>query len=61
MNLTTFLDFRGLATFFNGLKNLFATKDSVTQIETDTNMYVIDVDPNLLEFDKDALIEESDN
>ena len=33
----SFLDFHGLTTFFNALKNLFATKEAVQQVEYNTN------------------------
>ena len=52
-----FLDFHGLSTFFAQLKNLFATKSDVTQVQDDTNLYITEVDYSQLEFDKTALIE----
>lgn len=52
----SFLDFHGLTTFFNALKNLFATKEAVQQVEDDTNEFITEVDYSELEFDKTAII-----
>lgn len=53
-----FLDIIGLSTFLDQLKLLFATKTAVETIETDTNLYVIDVDYSQISFPTSESYEE---
>lgn len=51
-----FLDLTGLNTFLNQLKGLFATKDAVSDVEIDTNTYILNVDYSILEFDTSEIV-----
>lgn len=54
--MTKFLDFAGLATFLDQLKERLATTAEVTQVEDDTNTYVTNIDYSELEFDKKEIV-----
>ena len=46
-----FLDFHGLGTFLEQLSNLFATKKAVTELKTNTDPYILNIDyENTLKF-----------
>jgi len=51
-----FLDQAGLNTFFTQLKNIFATKASVTDVKESTDPYIFDIDYTLLEFNTNQII-----
>lgn len=52
-----FLDSAGLATFFTQLKGLFATKESVTEVKTNTDPYIFEIDyDTVLKFNTDLII-----
>ena len=52
-----FLDFTGLSTLFNQLKQIVASKAEVAQVEEDTDTYVLNVDyDNTLAFDVSEII-----
>ena len=51
-----FLDKTGAATFLAQLKGLFATKAAVTELKTNTDPYIFDIDYSVLEFDTDFII-----
>lgn len=51
-----FLDLTGLNTFLNQLRELFATKATVDDIENDTNTYILSVDYSILEFDTSEIV-----
>lgn len=52
-----FLSDTGLSHFFNKLKDLFATKTAVADVESDTNTYILNVDYSTLEFDTTEIVE----
>lgn len=55
------LDFHGLTTFFTELKKVFATKDAVTEVKENTDLYILDIDyENTLAFDTTEIITEED-
>ena len=54
--MNTFLDFHGLSTFFDQLKNLFATKSSVNEVKVNTDPFILDIDYSELEFNKELII-----
>ena len=51
-----FLDFNGLTTLFNRIKQIFANIAEIKQVEDDTNMYVLNIDYSLLSFDTSEII-----
>ena len=51
-----FLDRHGLNTFFEQLKELFATKEAVAEVKTNTDPYIFDIDYTVLEFNTDQLV-----
>lgn len=51
-----FLDLTGLATFFTQLKGLFATKEAVAEVKTNTDPYIFDIDYTKLEFNTDQIV-----
>lgn len=51
-----FLDKAGLATFLAQLKGLFATKEAVTELKTNTDPYILDIDYSVLEFNTDLIV-----
>lgn len=57
-----FLNLTGLTTFFAKLKQTFATTSEVSQVETDTDTYVLNIDyANTLAFDtKEIITDEED-
>lgn len=55
-----FLDLTGLATFLNQLKGLFSTKDTVENVEANTNTYILNIDyENNLAFNTSEIIEDN--
>lgn len=56
MTKKQFLDLNGLRTFLNQLKGLFATKEAVSNVEADTNTYILKIDYSILEFDTSEII-----
>lgn len=53
-----FLDSAGLATFFAQLRGLFATKEAVAEVKTNTDPYILDIDYAVLEFDTALIVSE---
>lgn len=51
-----FLDLTGLTTFLSQLKELFATKQAVADVESDTNTYILNIDYSALEFDTSEIV-----
>lgn len=52
-----FLNLTGLTTFFNQLKQKFATTSEVSAVESDTDTYVLNIDyENTLAFDTREII-----
>lgn len=52
-----FLDSAGLATFFTQLKGLFATKDAVAEVKTNTDPYIFDIDyDTVLKFNTNQIV-----
>ena len=52
-----FLNKTGLKTFLVQLSNLFATKEEVTQLKTDTDPYIFEIDYDAeLEFDTTFIV-----
>ena len=55
-----FLDLNGLRTFLNQLKWLFATKEAVSNVEANTNTYILNIDyENNLAFNTSEIIEDN--
>ena len=52
-----FLNLNGLTTFYNKLKETFATEAEVTEVEADTKTYVTEIDyDSILGFQTDEII-----
>lgn len=51
-----FLDITGLQTFVENLRNVFATKDTMSQYKAETDWYLLDIDYSLLEFNKNEIV-----
>ena len=51
-----FLDLTGLTTFLNQLKGLFATQNVTTGVEADMDIYLLNIDYSILEFDTSEII-----
>lgn len=52
-----FLDKTGLKTFLTQLEGLFATKTAVTEVKTQTDPYIFEIDyDTYLEFDTEQII-----
>ncbi len=56
--MDNFLNFNGLEVLLNELKlkEIFATKPEVSQIENDTDTYVSNIDYSLIAFDTSVII-----
>lgn len=54
--MTKFLDITGLTTFLSQLKEKFATISEVSQVEEDTETYVLNVDYSQIEFDTSEIV-----
>ncbi len=53
-----FLDTTGLATFYTQLKGLFATKNAVSEVKTNTDDYVLNIDYSQIAFDTTEIVTE---
>ena len=51
-----FLDITGLQKFVDNLKNIFATKNTILQYESETDWYILDIDYSQLTFDKNEIV-----
>lgn len=51
-----FLDLTGLVTFLAQLKELFATKEAVTEVKTATDPYIFNIDYTILEFNTNQIV-----
>jgi hypothetical protein len=60
--MAKFLNLSGLTTFFTQLKSIFATTSEVSQVEADTDTYVLNIDyESTLAFDtKEIITDESE-
>lgn len=60
--MANFLNFTGLTTLFNQLKQKYATTAEVAQVEADTDAYVLNIDyESTLAFDtKEIITDESE-
>lgn len=55
--MAKFLNLTGLTTLLNQLKEKFSTKAEVSQVEADTDTYVLNIDyENILAFDTSEII-----
>lgn len=54
--MAKFLNINGLTTLLNQLKEKFATQIEVSQIEEDTDTYVLNIDYSLLWFDTSEIV-----
>lgn len=51
-----FLNNNGLETFFTKLKEIFATKNAVSEVKESTDPYIFEIDYTVLEFNVDQLV-----
>ena len=57
--MTKFLNINGLSTLLSQLNKIFATEAEVTQVENDTDTYVLNIDyENTLAFNTSEIITE---
>ena len=54
--MNKFLNFQGLAVLLRELIERFATEEEVSQVENDTENYVLNVDYSQLQFDTTEII-----
>ena len=54
--MNKFLNINGLKTFLNKLIEVFASEEEVSQVENDTENYVLNVDYSQLQFDTTEII-----
>ena len=60
--MAKFLNLTGLTTFLNELKKIFASTAEVSQIEADTDIYVLNIDyENTLAFDTKEIVTGENN
>ncbi len=56
METKKYTSLNGLEIFLDNLRDLFATQESIFNIEEDTNLYILDVDYSALKFDTSEIV-----
>ena len=51
-----FLDYKGLTTFIEQIKNIFAMRKDLEEVKANTDPYIFDIDYSLLEFNTDMIV-----